>query len=186
MCRKYRQNCGCLKKTFKPNHPVSEYVAKYTKYHGVVFDADKQATLTYAQLCCSDILVTCIGSKGNDAANNPVTYQLFIPDIGIPFTRFARQYFQLYQIPIKFLFCRINRHMVGNAVLEIYINGALAFTTKNTFYYTTPPLVSDESFYISRHLYIYYAETDDNEFKSSPYYCEPIIPQGILNGCHLC
>lgn len=184
--RKCSRHCKCSKKkSFKPNSRLVDNSAKYAKFHIVQFDSvTKEATLTYDQLVCSDVSVGCNGGGANKDVL--ITYKLFLPDLGVPASRFVRQYFQMQQIPINFIVSRLSYQLVGNAVLEIYFDNVLASTIKNPFYQITPPLVTSEPFRILRIARLYYAKEDDELFKLSPYYCEPLVPQPITNGCIGC
>jgi len=157
---------------------------KYTKMYRIELDQNTtDATLTYDQLCGAEILINCRGSGPANAGL--VTCKLFLPDMGVPLIRFARQYFQLQQIPINFLINRINRQLIGNAVLEVCVDNVLASRLKNAFY-QIPQLVAPEPLLTSRQIYFAYSQSDEDAFKASLYYCEPLVPQRIMNGCVGC
>lgn len=184
-CLPQRKCCCCNKKTFRPNSQLVEYVAKYSNRINIVFDSvTKDAIITYDQLLYSDIYFTCNGD--GPAKDILVTYKLYLPDIGIPLARRIRQYFQFQKIPIDFVITNLHSRLVGNVVLEIYIDNVLFTTLKNAFYYITPPLIAPEPIEYMRDLRLVYTGTDEDIFKASPYFCEPLIPQRITNGCYGC
>jgi hypothetical protein len=162
------------------NSEEVDYAAKYSKLLPISFDQNMtQKTLTYDEMLYSNIVINCDGTTDF----TPNVYKLYLPDAGVQFSRAIRQYYQFEKIPINFLVSTYDIRLNGNAVLEVYINGVLFRSYINAIFYLSPTQIPPIKIRYPDNIFLYYAQSDDDEFKASPYYCERLLPPGPTTNC---
>ncbi len=162
------------------NSQEVDYAAKYSRLLPISFDSTMTTkTLTYDEMLYSNIVINCDGTT----EFTPNVYKLYLPDAGVQFSRAIRQYYQFEKIPINFLVSTYDIRLNGNAVLEVYINGVLFRSYINAIFYLSPTQIPPIKIRYPDNIFFYYAQSDDDEFKASPYYCERLIPPTPSRNC---
>lgn len=165
----------------KCNSTEVELNSRYSRILPINFDSTNTSqTLTLDDVLNSEILITCDGTTDF----TPNTYQLYLPDLGTPYWRKIRQYHQFQKIPINFLASTFNIRLNGNAVLEVYINNVLFNTYLNAIFYLSETQIPPIKITYPQNIFLYYAQSDDDSFSQTPYYCEPLIQPVITNCCY--
>jgi len=109
---------------------------------------------------------------------------LYLPDLGNPYWREIRQYYQFQKIPINFLSLKMDIRLNGNAALELYIGGVLYNTYYNAIFQLSPTQIPPIKIRYPDNFFVYYGESDDDTFSQTSYYCEPLIPLQSTNCCY--
>ncbi len=162
------------------NSQEVDYAAKYSRLLPISFDSTMTTkTLTYDEMLYSNIVINCDGTT----EFTPNVYKLYLPDAGVQFSRAIRQYYQFEKIPINFLVSTYDIRLNGNAVLEVYINGVLFRSYINAIFYLSPTQIPPIKIRYPDNIFFYYAQSDDDEFKASPYYCERLLPPTPSRNC---
>ncbi len=157
--------------TILGNSQLVNNSAKYNLINTIIFGVDNVKIFNYDELIKSTHVVNCVGTSPSEEN----VFKIYLPDIGVPYTRLIRQYYQLQKIPIGFLFNTFNFRLIGNVSIEVYIKGELIRKHSNPFYQIgiCGPVPADLR--IEYNLYLLFGESDEIEFSQTPYYLEPLI-----------
>ncbi len=157
--------------TIYGNSELVSNSSKYNLLNVISFGVDNTKVINYNELINRYHAVNCVGTN----PNSTTVYKLYLPNIGVQYTRLLRQYYQLQQVPIGFVGTSIDIRLIGNAQLEVYVENNIIATYTNPFYQLNicHPIPGDLRQDYS--LYLLFGESDAIEWSNSPYYNEPLV-----------